>query len=69
MDRKKTNIIPFSTNNGSSYNAETEKNENVIGERIAQAVVAKHERVEGSEVAELSSSERGAGGFGSTGRG
>ena len=39
------------------------------GERIAQAVVAKHERVEWSEVAELSSSERGAGGFGSTGRG
>mgnify|MGYP003306441136 FL=1 len=38
MDRKKTNIIPFSTNNGSSYNAETEKNENVIGERIAQAL-------------------------------
>ena len=41
----------------------------VPGERIAQAVVAKHERVEWSEVAELSSSERGAGGFGSTGRG
>lgn len=38
MDRKKTNIIPFSTTNGSSYNAETEKNENVIGERIAQAL-------------------------------
>jgi dUTP pyrophosphatase len=32
-------------------------------------VVAKHERVEWCEVDELSSSERGAGGFGSTGRG
>ncbi|MBQ2423861.1 MAG: dUTP diphosphatase [Alistipes sp.] len=41
----------------------------VPGERIAQAVVAKHERVEWQQVEELSSSERGAGGFGSTGRG
>ena len=41
----------------------------VPGERIAQAVVAKHERVEWQQVEELSSSERGTGGFGSTGRG
>ena len=41
----------------------------VPGERIAQAVVAKHERVEWQQVEKLSSSERGAGGFGSTGRG
>lgn len=37
------------------------------GERIAQLVIAKHERAEWEEVAELSSTERGAGGFGSTG--
>ncbi|HOY07159.1 MAG TPA: dUTP diphosphatase [Saprospiraceae bacterium] len=37
------------------------------GERIAQMVVARYEQVEWEEVAELSASERGAGGFGSTG--
>ncbi len=39
------------------------------GERIAQAVVAAHARVEWSQVEELSATERGEGGFGSTGRG
>ena len=38
------------------------------GERIAQLVVAKYERVEWEEVAELNPTERGEGGFGSTGR-
>ena len=37
------------------------------GERIAQMVVAKHERAEFVETEELSETERGAGGFGSTG--
>ena len=37
------------------------------GERIAQLVVAKHERVNWSEVEELSETTRGTGGFGSTG--
>lgn len=37
------------------------------GERIAQLVIAKHERAEWHKVEELSSTERGAGGFGSTG--
>ena len=37
------------------------------GERIAQLVIAKHERAEWEEVTELSSTERGEGGFGSTG--
>ncbi len=37
------------------------------GERIAQLVVAKHERAEWIEVAELTETSRGAGGFGSTG--
>jgi dUTP pyrophosphatase len=37
------------------------------GERIAQLVIAKHERVIWQEVDVLSETERGAGGFGSTG--
>ena len=37
------------------------------GERIAQLVIAKHERVNWQEVAVLNETERGAGGFGSTG--
>lgn len=38
------------------------------GERIAQLVVAKYERVEWSVVEDLDDTARGAGGFGSTGR-
>lgn len=37
------------------------------GERIAQIVLAAHARIEWEEVAELEASERGTGGFGSTG--
>jgi dUTP pyrophosphatase len=37
------------------------------GERIAQMVIAKHERADWKEVAELTDTERGSGGFGSTG--
>lgn len=37
------------------------------GERIGQMVIAKHERVTWQEVEVLEDSERGAGGFGSTG--
>ena len=40
----------------------------VPGERIAQLVVARHERVEWEETDSLDKTERGAGGFGSTGR-
>ena len=40
----------------------------VPGERIAQMVVARHERVEWEEVDILDETRRGAGGFGSTGR-
>ena len=39
----------------------------VPGERIAQMVFARHEQVEWEEVDTLEDSERGAGGFGSTG--
>ena len=38
------------------------------GERVAQAVVARCEQVEWESVDELSSTERGEGGFGSTGK-
>jgi dUTP pyrophosphatase len=37
------------------------------GERIAQLVIAKHERANWKEVEVLSETERGSGGFGSTG--
>lgn len=37
------------------------------GERIAQLIIAKHERVNWKEVTVLSETERGSGGFGSTG--
>ena len=37
------------------------------GERIAQLVLARHEVIEWEETTELAASERGAGGFGSTG--
>ncbi|MCQ2369058.1 MAG: dUTP diphosphatase [Paludibacteraceae bacterium] len=38
------------------------------GERICQMVIAKHETAEFIEVEELSSTERGEGGFGHTGK-
>jgi len=37
------------------------------GDRIAQLVIAKHERAEWQVVEELSQTQRGQGGFGSTG--
>lgn len=37
------------------------------GERVAQLVIAKHERAQWIEVEELGETSRGAGGFGSTG--
>lgn len=38
------------------------------GERIAQLVVARYERIEWEETAALAASSRGSGGFGSTGQ-
>ncbi|MCO6501042.1 MAG: dUTP diphosphatase [Vicingus serpentipes] len=38
------------------------------GERVAQLVIAKHKQAEWVLVEELSDTERGAGGFGSTGK-
>ncbi len=39
------------------------------GERIAQMVIAAHEQAEWEEVSALEVTERGSGGFGSTGKG
>ena len=38
------------------------------GERIAQLVIAKHEQISWDEVTSLEESDRGSGGFGSTGK-
>ena len=37
------------------------------GERVAQMVIAKHEQADWQQVVELVETQRGAGGFGSTG--
>ena len=52
----------------SLVNLSNEPFEIVPGERIAQMVVARHERVEWEDVEVLSETERGAGGWGSTGK-
>lgn len=49
-------------------NLSNEPFEIVPGERIAQMVIARHETAEWEEVDSLDITERGAGGFGSTGR-
>ena len=49
-------------------NLSDETFEIVPGERIAQMVIARHEQVEWEQVEELDATERGAGGFGSTGK-
>ena len=52
----------------SLVNLSNEPFEIVPGERIAQIVVARHERVEWEDVEVLSETARGAGGWGSTGK-
>ena len=49
-------------------NLSAEPFEIVPGERIAQLVVARHERVEWEPAESLDETARGAGGFGSTGK-
>jgi len=49
-------------------NLSQEPFEIVPGERIAQMVIARHEQVEWEQVEQLDDTERGAGGFGSTGK-
>jgi dUTP pyrophosphatase len=50
------------------YNHGNEPQTIAHGERIAQMVVARYEKVEWDEVEVLDQTERGEGGFGSTGR-
>jgi len=52
----------------SLVNLSNEEFEIVPGERIAQMVVSRHEKVEWEDVEVLSETERGAGGWGSTGK-
>jgi dUTP pyrophosphatase len=49
-------------------NLSNEDFEIVPGERIAQLVIARHERAEWNLVETLETTERGSGGFGSTGK-
>ena len=49
------------------YNAGHEDFEIVPGERIAQMVIAKYERINWEQVETLDETERGAGGFGHSG--
>lgn len=49
-------------------NLSNEKVDILPGDRIAQLVFARHEKAVWSVVEELGASERGAGGFGSTGK-
>ncbi len=49
------------------YNASDEDFEIVPGERIAQMVIAKYERIDWEQVETLDETERGAGGFGHSG--
>jgi dUTP pyrophosphatase len=49
-------------------NLSSEEFEVVDGERICQMVIAAHEHVKWQEVEELGETERGAGGFGHTGK-
>ena len=52
---------------GSESNLSAEEFTIENGERIAQLIIAKHERAEWIEVTQLSETSRGEGGFGSTG--
>jgi dUTP pyrophosphatase len=47
---------------------ENQKNDYKIGDRIAQIMIIPHPPIEFKEVDELSETERGDGGFGSTGK-
>ena len=56
--------------NTNNIPSDKDKHDFVIndGERVAQMVVARHEQVEWTEVEILDDTERGAGGYGSSGK-
>ncbi len=47
---------------------ENQKNDYKVGDRVAQIMIIPHPPIEFKEVDELSNTERGEGGFGSTGK-
>jgi dUTP pyrophosphatase len=47
---------------------ENQKNDYKVGERVCQIMIIPHPTIEFNEVNELSNTERGEGGFGSTGK-
>ena len=47
---------------------ENQKNDYKVGDRICQIMIIPHPTIEFEEVNELNNTERGAGGFGSTGK-
>jgi dUTP pyrophosphatase len=47
---------------------ENQKNDYKVGDRVAQIMIIPHPPIEFNEVDELSDTERGEGGFGSTGK-
>lgn len=47
---------------------ENQKNDYKVGDRIAQIVIIPHPQIQFEEVKELSDTQRGKGGFGSTGK-
>ena len=49
-------------------NLETDYNDYKVGDRVAQIMIIPHPEVEFEEADELSDTERGEGGFGSTGK-
>lgn len=63
---------PTLRHNGNMYGDWTdynsEPNNYSVGDRIAQLIILPYPEIEFEEAAELSSTERGAGGYGSTGR-
>jgi dUTP pyrophosphatase len=56
------------TFNKTTTTIENQKNDYKVGERVCQIMIIPHPQVELIEVDELSESQRGAGGFGSTGK-
>jgi dUTP pyrophosphatase len=47
---------------------ENQKNDYKVGDRVAQIMIIPHPPIEFKEVDELTNTERGEGGFGSTGK-
>jgi dUTP pyrophosphatase len=47
---------------------ENQKNDYKVGDRVCQLMIIPHPTIEFNEVNELSNTERGEGGFGSTGK-